>query len=293
MIAIVGGLATAVCWAVATLSSSRSSRMIGASSVLAWIMIVGLAVSIIPAVTSSETTPPLDGPLLAGLTIIGLSYTCGLLLAYLALSVGRVSIVAPILSTEGALAAAISVILGDPIAASTAVLLAVIAGGIALTAYERAADPPPESPAGRRTHDPAHNRRAVLLAFSAAAAFSVGLVMSARIGATVPVAWIVVSSRVVGILAIALPLALRGRLRLSRRAVPLVVAAGVLEVAGTVLYVGAAQYGVATAAVIASQFAAIAAVVAFFLFGERLARVQVAGIAVIALGVGVLAVLRP
>ena len=68
--------------------------------------------------------------------------------------------------------------------------------------------------------------------------------------------------------------------------------AGVLEVAGTVLFVAAAQYGVATAVVIASQFAAIAAIAAFFLFGERLARVQVAGVGVIALGVALLAVLR-
>jgi multidrug transporter EmrE-like cation transporter len=50
---------------------------------------------------------------------------------------------------------------------------------------------------------------------------------------------------------------------------------------------------VATAAVLSSQFAAIAAVSAWFLFGERLARVQVAGIAVIVLGVGALSVLHP
>jgi drug/metabolite transporter (DMT)-like permease len=292
MFAILGGLGTAVCWAIATLSSSRTSRMIGASSVLAWMMIVGLAVAILPALATAQAAPPLDAPLLAGLVIVGLSYTAGLLLAYLALSVGRVSIVAPILSTEGALAAVISVALGDPIAASTAILLAVIAAGIILTAYERSADPPPESPAGVRTHDPAQNRRAVLLAFSAAAAFSVGLVMSARIGATVPVAWIVVSSRVVGILVIAIPLALRGRLRMSRPALPLVVTAGAIEVVGTALFVAAAQYGVATAVVIASQFAAIAAIAAFFLFGERLARVQVAGVGVIALGVAALAVMR-
>jgi drug/metabolite transporter (DMT)-like permease len=60
-----------------------------------------------------------------------------------------------------------------------------------------------------------------------------------------------------------------------------------------VFYVGAAQHGVATAVVIASQFAAIAAIAAFFLFGERLARIQVAGVGIIAVGVSVLAVLRP
>ncbi|HEX5590366.1 MAG TPA: EamA family transporter [Candidatus Limnocylindrales bacterium] len=292
MIAIVGGLGAAVSWAVATLCSSRSSRMIGASSVLAWVMIVGVVVAIVPAALAIPTAPPLDTWLVAGLLVVGLSYTGGLLLAYLALSVGRVSIVAPITSTEGAVAAIIAVALGDPISTETAVVLAVIAVGIVFAAIERAADPPPESPAGRRTHDPSMNRRAVLLAVSAAAVFSIGLVVSARIGGSVPLSWIVVASRMVGVLAIALPLVLRGRLRLSRRALPLVLVSGVLEAAGTVLFVTAAQYGVAAAAVLSSQFAAIAAVLAFLLFGERLTRVQVAGIAVIALGVGALALMQ-
>ena len=38
-----------------------------------------------------------------------------------------------------------------------------------------------------------------------------------------------------------------------------------------------------------SQFAAIAAVVAFFLFGERLSRTQVAGVLLIGVGVTALA----
>jgi drug/metabolite transporter (DMT)-like permease len=108
----------------------------------------------------------------------------------------------------------------------------------------------------------------------------------------VPLSWIVVASRGVGIAAIALPLVLRSRLRLSRRAVPLVLVSGALEAAGQVLYVTAAQYGIATAAVLSSQFAAIAAVGAFFLFGERLTRVQVAGVVIIAVGVATLSLLR-
>ena len=45
MIAILGGLGAASLWAMANLSSSRSSRMIGASSTVAWMMLVGLAVT--------------------------------------------------------------------------------------------------------------------------------------------------------------------------------------------------------------------------------------------------------
>jgi drug/metabolite transporter (DMT)-like permease len=292
VIAIVGGLGAAVSWAVATLCSSRSSRMIGASSVLAWVMIVGFSVGVVPAILEAPTAAPLDLPVVAGLIVVGLSYTAGLLLAYLALTVGRVSIVAPITSTEGAISAIIAVAIGDPMSLPLAIVLAVITIGIILAAIERSADPAPETPDGRRTHDPAMNRRAVLLAISAAAAFSIGLVISARLGASVPLSWIVVASRGVGIVVIALPLILRGRLRLTRRAVPLVLVSGALEAAGQVLYVIAAQHGIATAAVLSSQFAAIAAVVAFFLFGERLGRVQVVGISIIAVGVATLSLIR-
>ena len=43
---------------------------------------------------------------------------------------------------------------------------------------------------------------------------------------------------------------------------------------------------------IASQFAGIAAIAAFFLFGERLSRIQVVGVVTIALGVALLAALQ-
>ena len=42
-----------------------------------------------------------------------------------------------------------------------------------------------------------------------------------------------------------------------------------------------------------SQFAAISAVAAYFLFGERLARIQVAGVVLIIVGVTVLAAQPP
>ena len=294
MIAILGGLGAAVSWALATLCSSRSSRMIGASSVLAWVMIVGFIAGIIPAILVAPTAPTLDGWQVAGLIVTGLSYTAGLLLAYLALTIGRVSIVAPITSTEGALTALIAVILGEAISIPTAIILAVLAAGIVLASIEKAADPAEDagSEGARRTHDPAKNRRTVLLAVAAAVAFSIGLVVSARLGGSLPLAWIVVAPRFVGMLVIALPLLVRRQLRLTRRALPLVVVSGLLEAAGTVLFVVAAQDGVATAAVLGSQFAAIAAVGGFLLFGERLARVQVVGIVIIAIGVTVLAVLR-
>jgi drug/metabolite transporter (DMT)-like permease len=142
-----------------------------------------------------------------------------------------------------------------------------------------------------RREDPAATRRSIILAIAAAAAFSIGLITSARLG-DVPISWILLTSRAVGVVLIAVPLAARGRLRLSRRALPLVVVSGVLEALGSALYVTGAHASPAMAAVLSSQFAAIAVLSAFILFGERLARVQVAGITLVGIGVTALAIVR-
>jgi drug/metabolite transporter (DMT)-like permease len=123
--------------------------------------------------------------------------------------------------------------------------------------------------------------------------FSVGLVLSGKLGAAgIPPAWVMVVSRTVGLAIIVLPLVATRRFRLTRRALPLVVIAGVLEVFGGAIYIVAASQGIAVAAVLSSQFAAIAAVGGFLLFGERLQRIQLAGVIVIALGVTALAALQ-
>jgi drug/metabolite transporter (DMT)-like permease len=301
MVAIVGGLGAALSWAIATLASSRSSRMIGPRAVLGWVMVVGLVAAIVPAALAHPVD--LGLPQLAGLVALGLCQNIGLLLAYAALSIGRVSIVAPITATEGALAAVISIALGEPLAPITAVILAAIAVGVVLASIERTrtdhvpAEPGEPSAAGLGavpTNDPANARRAALLAVAAAATFSIGLVLSGRLGAGgMPPAWVIVASRLVGIVLIALPLVAQRRFRLTRPALPLVVVAGLLEAAGSAVYVVAASSDIAVAAVLSSQFAAIAAVGGFFLFGERLQRVQVLGVVIVAVGVTALAGVRP
>ena len=280
VIAIAGGLGAACSWAIATLSSSRSSRMIGAFSVLAWVMAVGFLVSVpLALVTPATGVGPVQ---VAGLVVVGLAYNAGLLLAYAALTIGRVSIVAPVIATEGAAAALISIALGESISPAMAVVLGVIAVGVILAAAERS------TPAGR---DP-HTLRTIVLSLAASATFSVGLVVAGRLSQSVPPIWVVAASRIVGVLILALPLLLLRRLRLSRRAAPLVVLSGILEAVGSALYVIAAKDGVAAAAVLSSQFAAIAAVGAFIAFGERLQRIQLAGVALIAVGVTALAAVR-
>jgi drug/metabolite transporter (DMT)-like permease len=109
------------------------------------------------------------------------------------------------------------------------------------------------------------------------------------VAADLPLAWTVLPARVAGVVGVTIPLVLMRRLRIVRPAVPFVVLVGIAEVAGTLTYAYGSRDSAAIAAVIASQFAGIAAVAAFFLFGERLNRVQVGGVITIAIGVALLA----
>ena len=83
-----------------------------------------------------------------------------------------------------------------------------------------------------------------------------------------------------------------GKIIKMTRVIGVVVFVGLAEVLGTATYAFGSRDSAAIAAVLASQFAAIAAIAAFFLFGARLNRVQIAGVVTIAVGVATLALLQ-
>ena len=281
MIAVLGGLGAALAWAVTILTASRASPLIGPWSTLAWVMLTGLIV-VGPVALAQGRPDSLDGGALTWLAIAGIGNVAGLLLVYTGVRIGKVGVVAPISSSEGAVAAIIAVAAGESLGAWTAVALVAIAIGIALVAR-----PPAErEEAGR--DDP----RAWALALSAAVAFGASLYATGRASLELPIAWAVLPPRLLGVVLVTIPLAASRRLRLTRAAAPFVVASGLAEVAGFVSYAIGARHGIAIAAVLASQFAALAAIGAALLFKERLTRAGVIGVIVIAVGVGVVSALR-
>jgi len=277
MLAILGGLGAALAFAVTTLCASRATRMIGSPSVLAWVLFTGFCI-VVPW-AAFVGVPEVDTTSAAWLALAGCGNVVGLLVAYGALRLGKVGIVAPIISTEGAIVAVIAVLTGEELAGGAGLMLAAIAAGVVLAAL--ASD-------DERMEPGSVGLRVPILASLAACSFAVALYATGRASADLPVAWAVLPPRLVGTLAVALPLALSSRLRLTRRAAPLVVACGAAEVVGFASFAVGARHGVAVTAVLASQFAAIAAVAAYVLFRERLTRVQLAGVALIVVGVAVL-----
>ena len=285
MLAILGGLGAAFAWATATLCSSRSTRMIGEGPVLAWVMIVGL-VLVTPALVVGPGPGDVSGGDLAWLVLSGVGNAGGLLLVYRGLRVGKVGVVAPIASTEGAIAALIAILAGESLSAAVGATLVVIVAGIVLSARPAEDDPRPGSEGHRDA------RVAVLCGVGAALAFGVSLYGVGHLSGEVPAAWILLPARLAGVLMVALPLLVAGRLTLTRAALPFVLVSGVCEVLGFVSYTVGAQHGIAIAAVLSSQFAAVAAVGAYLVFHERLAPHQRRGVAAILAGVAVLSLLQ-
>jgi drug/metabolite transporter (DMT)-like permease len=279
MIAVLGGAGAALAWALSTLCSSRSSRLIDPACVVAGMMLVGLTITA-PLALASGLPSHVAGTTWMWLFVAGAGNVFGLVLVYQAMRIGKVALIAPLASTEGAIAALIALAAGESVAPAVGMALAVIAGGVVMSAT-----PGPE--ALRAVHV-----RSVSLALLAACLFGASLYATARAGSRVPSAWVVLSARLIGSIALAAPLVLSRRLHFTRRALPFVVVAGVCEVVGFYSYVAGARHGIAVAAVLASQFAALAAVAAYLLFRERLARIQVLGVCTVIAGVAVLSALR-
>jgi drug/metabolite transporter (DMT)-like permease len=282
MIAILGGLGAAAAWALSTLCSSRSSRLIDPRAVVAWVMLVGLLISG-PAAAISGVPRALHGAAVWWLILAGVGNVAGLAISYMALRIGQVALVAPLVSTEGAIAAVISILAGETLAPSVGVALLVIAVGVGLASVP-----------GTHTAEETRERHpeSVLLAGVAALAFGAGLYAAGRAGALLPSSWVVLAARAVGVVALALPLALRGRLELSRPAAKLVVISGVCEVLGFYSFTWGSRHGIAVAAVLSSQFAVLAVIGAYVAFRERLSRVQLYGVCGVLVGVAALSVLR-
>jgi len=281
VIAILGGLGAALMWATSNLTMSRATRLIPPASVLAWIMVVGLLADG-AAIAVTRTPFEADADTLALLAVGGLGNVVGLLLLLTALRIGKAGPVATICSTEGAVAASYAAIGGEVLAPLAYGLLALIVIGLLLTSLS----PDPEPLAGERP------RLSAGLAVLAALSFGAGIYAIGRASAEIPVLWAILPPRIAGVVLIAVPLAVLGRLRLTRKAFWLVLVIGMAELLGFVFYAVGARDSISIAAVLASLFGAFVAVGAYLLFRERLGRWQIVGVVVIAAGVASLAATR-
>jgi drug/metabolite transporter (DMT)-like permease len=260
-------------------------------------MLMGLVIVIPP--TAVLASPSRLSPAVLGLlAVAGATNVIGLLVEYVAFRRGKVGLVTAIASTEGMVAAVISAVAGARLSLTTALLLGLVTLGVAVTAAGPGADASAreERAAEGAGDDAALPRRRIhwgVLAVATALLFGVCLYTTGRAGEQVSVLWTLVPARLFGSVLLAAPLAARRRLRLTRRALPLVAAAGAGEVLGVLSYAIGARHDLPVAAVLSAQFAALTAVAAYFIHGQRLSRRQVAGLAAVVAGVTLLAAASP
>jgi uncharacterized membrane protein len=252
--------------------------MIGALPTLGGVMLIGLVVALpITAMTIGDARPSADD--LPVLLIAGLGNVIGLGSEYIAVRTGKVGVVGALAAAEGAIAAILSVLAGENLAAVEAVGVAVVGLGVVLAAL----GPDPDATDRRTTI------RAIAFGSLAGLAFGASLYATGRIGADLAVGWAILPARVVGVALITIPLAATGRFRVARPALPFVAIAGVGEVGGFLAVAWGARDSIAITSALAAQFATVAALAAWLVFGERLGRIQWVGIGAVAVGVVLLA----
>jgi drug/metabolite transporter (DMT)-like permease len=281
MIAVVGGLGAAFAWALATLAAARASRVLGPWSTTGLVVFIGLLVTL-PLLVIEAPMQPVSGSDLAWLVVAGLGYTVGMVFNYAALTGGKVPVTAPIVSTEGSVAAALAVLTGEAASPLLGAMLVLIAVGVFVVALR---------PGGGADVLHGSGARYVGYAVLAALIFGVGLYGAGRASEGVPPGWVVAAGRIAGVALLTLPLVLTRRLRFERTVLPFLVAAGLAEVVGVYLFAWGTTESIAVTAVLSSQFAVIAALLAHRL-GERVSPRQWAGVTVVTIGVVVITVTR-
>lgn len=279
MIALGFGVATAAAWGISALTSARASRIDGPWTVLFWYFAIGGGVAV--PVAFATGVPSGSGTEYAWALGAGVAYAIGGLVWLLAVETGKVSIVTPIVATDGAIAAIVSVLRGEQLEAAIAAALVVVVLGIVLVSLREGIHV-----SGERSG------RILVLALAGAAAFGVTFVAGAEPAELSPV-WVVALSRVAALpIAAALTRARGASFRPSRRAMPWIVAMGLLDVAGYLAFVQGSRSSLAIAAVCASQYAVVAFVGGLLAFRERLTRLQIAGIVLTLAGVTTIAAVQ-
>lgn len=285
MISIVFGLATATLFSVSSLAASRAVRSISSPATVAWAMTFG-GLILLPWLIISGPPPQFALVDFAWWCAAGAGNIIGLLLAYVAFRHGKVGLITAIVSTEGAIAAVIAVAFGEGLLPIAGIILLIIMVGIVLAAL--APDPAPI----------AHERPALAVGLGvlASGAFGVSLFAFGHLSDSMPMPWLLMSTRVIGVVIIALPMLVLFLVRRERsersdatarfrKALPYVLTISVAEVVGFVCFTVGTRDAIAVTSVLASMYAPLTAVAAYLLFKERLGRWQIVGVVIVVTGV--------
>ena len=273
MLAVALGLAASLSWGIADFIGGLKSRSLDLLAVLAGSQAVALLL-LLAAVGLRGEGPP-DGESLAYAAAAGAVGVAGLAAFYRGLSVGAMSVVAPIASLGAAVPVAVGVATGERPSAFQVAGIALALTGVALASRENA----PEG-GGART--------ATGVGLALAAAVGIGLFLTAMdVAGDGDVLWALLVARLGSVaLVVAAVLATRPDLAAARPHIRPIAAIGVLDMGANGLFALAATEGlVSVAAVLSSLYPVVTILLARSLLGERVRAVQGVGITLVLAGV--------
>ncbi len=273
--AVLLALASATAWGIADFSGGLVSRFVPAVPVTVISQAAGF-VALLVAVGVADDG--IDHRSFGIGILAGLGGGAGLAAFYKALSLGTMSIVSPVTACGAVVPFSISIATGERPGTVAVVGAALAIGGAALASAEE-----------RRSEVP-DRARAITLAIVAAIAlglFTYFLGLGSREGSALST----LAGARVGSLALLLVLALgrRESLRISQKWLLPIVAVGLCDVGANALFAVASRHGLLSlVSVLGSLYPVATLFLAFALLGERLSRVQLAGVATALVGVAAL-----
>lgn len=210
----------------------------------------------------------------------GVALGIGLMLLYQGLATGKMSIVAPVTAAAAVVVSAVvGLVIGDRLSVGAFAGVALAIAAITLISQDGA---PGKAAAGQGPRA-AQGLVAALSAGVLIGVFFAALKQSSASSGLLPL----VSARLAALVALAaVALSRRPPLRVGRDAVWLIVVTGALDIFANVFYLLAARQGTLTiAATLSSLYPASTIILARFVLGERLRRIQIAGLSCAGLGV--------
>ncbi|HEX6261695.1 MAG TPA: DMT family transporter [Actinomycetota bacterium] len=275
--AILLGLGAAAAWGVADFFGGFASRWVRATLAVVISQAIGLAslLLLLPLFRHETMT---SGAVLWG-ALAGMAGGFGLLNLYRGLGRGRMAVVAPVSAVIGAVVpVAFDLAIGDPVGALTLAGVVIALAALALVSWHPGVE-------GRADGD-SLLRSGLPEGLLAGLGFGTFFVLFAQAG-DASTYWPLLSLRVASVLMLsAIALATGSFARPGRRALGILVAAGVLDVTANLLYLLGTQRGLlSVVAVLAALYPAATVLMARAILKERLHRTQVLGLAAAGLGI--------
>jgi drug/metabolite transporter (DMT)-like permease len=273
-------LASSITWGLSDFLGGFQSRRHALLAVMA--ISQGFALVLIVGAIAAGAATEHDAAATAWAAGVGALGLIALTAFYRALSIGTMSVVAPVSATGVAIPVLVGLLAGDRPGVLQVIGMVLAAGGVILAARAEPAGDAAARSAGRS---------AIGLALIAAVGFGSFFAGIDRAEETADVAWVLLCTRVADVaLLVVVCLVLRPPFPRAPRALGAIAAVGFLDLFANLLFVLATGRGLlSVVGVLGSLYPAVTVILARFVLGERLSRSQGAGVAITLAGVVALA----